>query len=305
MRVEHIGDCTLYLGDAPIQMRLFKKGFPMCRAGRQPSNNIGARFAAVVARPAKRDQVFKRIGRCDAPRDNVMHIQAAALSCQCFLSSPTVFALTPIADTRRLRLSSPISAALVVDGCATLPLRAVRAAFSPRTRQRVTIVAAKPFLFAIKSLKPRPAMGARFGGRLNAAPTCFVIAGHVAKAARSRVVSKCFKSLAASFASFGNARFGLTLPAPNPPVPRGASIGPCAIHAAILAPRSSGKWLGALGAGVMDRFCHAEIITIARSKINYFDIACRRVEEAYRQPDMFIQPPAPKPEQITFDMVDK
>lgn len=37
---------------------------------------------------------------------------------------------------------------------------------------------------------------------------------------------------------------------------------------------------------------------------HYFDIACRRVEEAYRQPDMFIAPPAPKPEQITFDMGD-
>ncbi len=37
---------------------------------------------------------------------------------------------------------------------------------------------------------------------------------------------------------------------------------------------------------------------------DYFEIACRRVEEAYRQPDMFIQQPAPKPEQITFDMGD-
>ena len=25
----------------------------------------------------------------------------------------------------------------------------------------------------------------------------------------------------------------------------------------------------------------------------YFDIACRRVEEAYRQPDMFVERPAP------------
>ena len=24
----------------------------------------------------------------------------------------------------------------------------------------------------------------------------------------------------------------------------------------------------------------------------YFDIACKRIEEAYRQPDMFIEPPA-------------
>lgn len=30
----------------------------------------------------------------------------------------------------------------------------------------------------------------------------------------------------------------------------------------------------------------------------WFDIACRRVEQAYRQPDMFREPPAPKPEQL-------
>lgn len=34
---------------------------------------------------------------------------------------------------------------------------------------------------------------------------------------------------------------------------------------------------------------------------DYFDIACRRVEEAYRQPDLFIAPPAP-PVQETFDV---
>jgi DNA modification methylase len=30
----------------------------------------------------------------------------------------------------------------------------------------------------------------------------------------------------------------------------------------------------------------------------YFDIAVRRIEEAYRQPDMFTQPAAPKAEQL-------
>jgi len=30
---------------------------------------------------------------------------------------------------------------------------------------------------------------------------------------------------------------------------------------------------------------------------DYFDIACRRVEDAYRQTDLFIEPPAPRPEQ--------
>ena len=42
-------------------------------------------------------------------------------------------------------------------------------------------------------------------------------------------------------------------------------------------------------------------IGIEREK-KYFDIACRRIEEAYRQGDMFVAPPAPaKPEQ--FDML--
>lgn len=33
----------------------------------------------------------------------------------------------------------------------------------------------------------------------------------------------------------------------------------------------------------------------------YFDIACKRIEEAYRQPDMFVPPP-PKPEQLALQV---
>lgn len=33
----------------------------------------------------------------------------------------------------------------------------------------------------------------------------------------------------------------------------------------------------------------------------YFDIACRRIEDAYKQPDLFIEPPA-KPEQAKMDL---
>ena len=33
---------------------------------------------------------------------------------------------------------------------------------------------------------------------------------------------------------------------------------------------------------------------------DYFDIACKRIEEAYRQPDMFIETPAPQPKQEAF-----
>ena len=32
----------------------------------------------------------------------------------------------------------------------------------------------------------------------------------------------------------------------------------------------------------------------------YFDIACRRIEEAYKQPDLFIEPPPSKPKQETL-----
>lgn len=34
----------------------------------------------------------------------------------------------------------------------------------------------------------------------------------------------------------------------------------------------------------------------------YFDIACRRIEEAYKQPDMFIKQPAVQPKQETMDI---
>ena len=33
---------------------------------------------------------------------------------------------------------------------------------------------------------------------------------------------------------------------------------------------------------------------------DYFDIACRRIQEAYAQPDMFIEPKAPTPKQDAF-----
>lgn len=35
---------------------------------------------------------------------------------------------------------------------------------------------------------------------------------------------------------------------------------------------------------------------------DYFDIACKRVDEATRQPDLFVEPPAPKPQQEGWDI---
>lgn len=33
----------------------------------------------------------------------------------------------------------------------------------------------------------------------------------------------------------------------------------------------------------------------------YFEVACRRIEQAYRQPDLFVSRPAEKPQQLTMD----
>lgn len=34
--------------------------------------------------------------------------------------------------------------------------------------------------------------------------------------------------------------------------------------------------------------------------VRYFDIACRRIDEAHRQPDLFVEPPPPAPEQLAL-----
>ena len=34
----------------------------------------------------------------------------------------------------------------------------------------------------------------------------------------------------------------------------------------------------------------------------YFDIACKRIDDAYKQGDMFVAPPAPKPTQVLLDV---
>jgi len=66
------------------------------------------------------------------------------------------------------------------------------------------------------------------------------------------------------------------------------------------------------GESVLDPFMGSGTTLVACAKLGrkgigieidpeYFDIACKRVEEAYRQPDMFIQQP-PKPQQQGFDL---
>jgi DNA modification methylase len=69
------------------------------------------------------------------------------------------------------------------------------------------------------------------------------------------------------------------------------------------------KWLS--GETIIDPFAGSGTTGVACVKLGrkfigieiepkYFDIACKRIEQAYAQPDMFVQPPAPKPEQLNL-----
>lgn len=70
------------------------------------------------------------------------------------------------------------------------------------------------------------------------------------------------------------------------------------------------KWAGAKT--ILDPFMGSGTTLVACAKLgrkgigieldpDYFEIACRRVEEAYRQPDLFVPPPAP-PSQEAMDL---
>lgn len=64
---------------------------------------------------------------------------------------------------------------------------------------------------------------------------------------------------------------------------------------------------------VLDPFCGSGTTGVACVKLGrrfigiecepkYFDIACKRIRDAYAQPDMFIQPPTPKSEQLALQV---
>lgn len=284
----------------PRQPRLRKKAFLMCRASGKPHDNIGPGFVAMVAGTAERNQIVKRIGSPYAPRNDVVNIQAPALAAERRFLLSAGLALVAVARSRGFSLNEPVGPAPVVDGCPALPLRAFRPPFGPSSGSGVAGMAAESAVLAIKSLKGFPAMVTVLDSGLNAAPPRFVVAGHVAKSPRFRVIGESFKLASASLAILNYAGFRLTFPAFNSSPPRRPPVRPGALATAIFSAGATSKWLGALGACVMDRF-HAGIITRTGLFIKYFDIACRRVEEATRQPDLFIAPP-PKPVQEGLDL---
>lgn len=69
----------------------------------------------------------------------------------------------------------------------------------------------------------------------------------------------------------------------------------------------------AAGQSIIDPFMGSGTTLVACQKLGrhgtgieidpeYFEIACRRVDEATRQPDMFVQQPAPAATQEAFDV---
>ena len=65
------------------------------------------------------------------------------------------------------------------------------------------------------------------------------------------------------------------------------------------------------GATILDPFMGSGTTGVAAVKLGrrfigierepkYFDIACRRIRDAYAQPDLFVRSPEPKPEQLSL-----
>ena len=94
------------------------------------------------------------------------------------------------------------------------------------------------------------------------------------------------------FAGFGPVR---RKPA-HTSIPSGRSVAASAGHRAILAARAPGETSAAFGATVLDCF-HANILTQGKHMTKPFAIACKRVDEAARQPDLLVPETRPAPVQ--------
>jgi len=272
----------------------------MSRALTQPGNFGGAGFRPVMARAAEGNKVAGGVRRGNAPRDNVVNVQLLPLARQRALRSSALTARIPVTFADCLGGFLPCNPALVMLGRAALPPGAVGARSAHKVGQNIAVVRAKAPRLAIKAAKLFTARGTFCDSGFLAAPARSVIAGHIAKPARFGVIGVCLKSLAATFTVFRNAGLRLALAASPALVPRGTSIGTGASAGAILAAGASGK-MDAAFCAVMVNGLHKKNIRRTRFNNKDFNIACKRVDEATRQPDLFVEP-IKKPEQQGMDL---
>jgi hypothetical protein len=249
----------------------------MCSASLQPNDLCRAWFAPVVAGPAKRHEITGGVGRGNAPRQDVVNVQASAFTGQDRLQLAAALTRAPVAVTNSLSDGRPVCTPAIMARRAPLPSGAVRPAFTAFARSDVAAMTAKPARLAIKRFKGVPAMVTSLTGRLNAAPSCLVIASHVAKLPRFGVVSECLKVFAAACARFYDAGSRLALSTFDASVPRRPSVRPRATLPAILSVAVAGEGFPALGACVVNGPGHNGTITRTRFEINHFAIACGRV----------------------------
>lgn len=278
-------------------MRLSKKAFLMCSASHQPSNNLRARLIPVVAGSAKRDQIFECIRLAYGPRNNVVNVQPFSFPCQRSLWLSAGLAPVPVSDPRSIGLSLPVCAPAIVSGSSAFPLGAFFAGKRPVARCYVARVTAELSHLASKMSEILPAVITASLNTLCAVPPMGVIASHRAKDGAIGSIGGNTEALAttgAGFISFGRSPIRTGFGAA---VPGWATVRPRASMAAISAISPASKSSSALNACVVNWLCHAGDVARTRINYKYFDMACKRVDEATRQPDMFVQAPPPAPTQ--------
>lgn len=262
----------------------------------------GTGFCFVVTRPTKRYKVFGRVGLGYRPRNNVVNVKLLALARKRPLQSPAFTTSIPIALANSLCCFLPITTALVVFGRAALPIRVFGARPSSYAGSDIAIVRTKAAGLSIKRFELFCAMFAGFCCRLFPAPSRFVVARHAAKAPCFRMIGEYFKDPSATFASFFNARARFAFTAGLALVPCWPAIRSGTTTGTVFSGCTSDKVLAAFDAVVMN-WLHEENITRTRSKNKDFEIACKRVREAYAQPDMFVEQAKPSaPVQEGFDL---
>jgi len=269
----------------------------MCNAIAQPFDSFRPWFCPVMTRPAQGNQVFKGVGIGHRPRDNVVNVKAFACSRHFRLLLAAAPALVTVCRTRPFGNRFPVWPALIVLRRAALPLMAGTARHSAISRRYVAGMGAKLSCLTIKGAKWISASFAFGGVRPCARPPRAMVASHIAKLCVFGPVLVNAKGISAPLACAINLGKWPALAASGASVPRRPPILAGALSRTVFSRIPTDERLSALCAGVMNGLCHAGSISGTRFNINYFDIACRRVDEATRQPDLFVAPPTQAPKQ--------
>lgn len=255
----------------------------MCRASRKPSDNFWLRFASVMAGAAECHKIVQGVGFGNGPWDDVVNVKFPALARQSRLMFAARLAAVAVTGPRKISLQMPVRPSPVVSRRAALPQGAGRSTFRPRAGGNIAGMSAEAARLTVEALKRYPAMVAVLGCRLHPAPSGLVVARHVAEPASVGVIGKSLKWFSTAFTGFDDPRpwLGwLARPGAIPPAPVAREC-------------RSAFWTC---------FFHSQTVSESDRVFKNFDIACRRVDEAARQPDMLIPATMPKPTQGGLDL---